>query len=124
MRLHPRAGGEQGQATQDYCRAEDQKLTEFLRGVDVLILDSQYDEAEYQTHIGWGHICYEDSLSTAIAAGVKQLFLFHHDPAHDDARVSRMVAHARELAARQNSALIIEAAREGLEVPLLQSSRA
>ena len=124
MRLHPRAGGEQGQATQDYCRAEDQKLTEFLRGVDVLILDSQYDEAEYQTHIGWGHSCYEDSLATAIAAGVKQLFLFHHDPAHDDARISRMVAHARELAARQDSPLVIEAAREGLEVPLLQSSRA
>ena len=120
MRLHPRAGGEQGQATQDYCRAEDQKLTEFLRGVDVLILDSQYDEAEYQTHIGWGHSCYEDSVATAIAAGVKQLFLFHHDPAHDDARVSRMVAHARELAARQHSALLIEAAREGLEVPLLK----
>ena len=120
MRLHPRAGGEQGQATQDYCRDENQKLTEFLRGVDVLILDSQYDEAEYQTHIGWGHSCYADSVATAIAAGVKQLFLFHHDPAHDDARVSRMVAHARELAARQNSALIIEAAREGLEVPLLK----
>ena len=120
MRLHPRAGGEQGQATQDYCRAEDQKLTEFLRGVDVLILDSQYDEAEYQTHIGWGHSCYADSVATAIAAGVKQLFLFHHDPDHDDARISRMVAHARELAASHNSPLIIEAAREGLEVPLLK----
>ncbi|MEN9576013.1 MAG: hypothetical protein RL514_3868 [Verrucomicrobiota bacterium] len=124
MRLHPRAGGEQGQATQDYCRAEDQKLIEFLRGVDVLVLDSQYDEAEYQTHIGWGHSCYEDSVATAIAAGVKQLFLFHHDPTHDDARISRMVAHARELAARQNSPLVIEAAREGLEVPLRQPSRA
>ena len=118
MRLHPRAGGEQGQATQDYCRSEDEKLIEFLRGVDVLVLDSQYDEAEYQTHIGWGHSCYEDSVATALAAGARQLFLFHHDPGHDDARVSRMVGHARELAARHQSTMVVEAAREGLEVPL------
>ncbi len=118
MRLHPRAGGERGQATQDYCRAEDQKLIEFLRDVDVLILDSQYDEAEYQTHIGWGHSCYEDSVATALAAGAKQLFLFHHDPGHDDARVSRMVAHARELVGSRHATLNVEAAREGLEVPL------
>ncbi len=121
MRLHPRAGGEQGQGTLDYCRAEDQKLVEFLRGVDVLILDSQYDEAEYETHIGWGHSCYEDSVATALAAGVKQLFLFHHDPQHDDARISHLVAHARDLASSHGSSMTIEAAREGLEVSLLKT---
>lgn len=118
MRLHPRAGGEQGPATQDYCRAEEQKLIEFLRDVDVLIIDSQYDEAEYQSRIGWGHSCYQDSVTTALAAGAKQLFLFHHDPMHDDARVSRMVGHAREIVATRGAALQVEAAREGLEVPL------
>lgn len=124
MRLHPRAGGGKGQETQDYCRAEDQKLIEFLRGVDVLILDSQYDEAEYQTHIGWGHSCYEDSVATALAAGAQRLFLFHHDPTHDDARVSRMVGHARELVASHHGTLTVEAAREGLEVPLLHPKAA
>lgn len=124
MRLHPRADGERGQATQDYCRAEDEKLIEFLRGVDVLILDSQYDEAEYQTHIGWGHSCYEDSVATALAAGAKQLFLFHHDPQHDDARISHIVGHAREIVARHKSTMLIEAAREGLEVPLSKGKSA
>ena len=124
MRLHPRATGEKGQDTMDYCRAEDQKLIELLRDVDVLILDSQYDEAEYQTHIGWGHSCYEDSVATALAAGAKQLFLFHHDPLHDDAQVSRLVSHARELVASHKSTLIVEAAREGLEVPLLKAKPA
>lgn len=121
MRLHPRADGQKGRETFDYCRSEDQKLVEFLRGVDVLILDSQYDEAEYQTHIGWGHSCYEDSVATALAAGAKHLFLFHHDPAHDDARVSRMVGHARELVATHRGNLVVEAAREGLAVPLLSA---
>ena len=124
MRLHPRAGGEKGQETLDYCRSEDQKLVEFLRGVDVLILDSQYDEAEYQTHIGWGHSCYEDSVATALAAGAKHLFLFHHDPGHDDARVSRMVGHAREQVASHQSTMVVEAAREGLEVSLLKAKAA
>lgn len=120
MRLHPRAGGEQGPTTQDYCRAEEQKLIEFLRDVDVLILDSQYDETEYQTRLGWGHSCYEDTVATALAAGAKHLFLFHHDPMHDDARISRMVGHARELVAARGSNLTVEAAREGLAMPLLK----
>ncbi len=121
MRLHPRASGEKGQETTDYCRAEDRKLIEFLQDVDVLILDSQYDESEYQTHIGWGHSCYEDTVATAIAANARQLFLFHHDPLHTDDRISRMVGHARELVANHNSSLIVEAAREGLEVTLAKA---
>ena len=122
MRLHPRAGGPATPATEEFCRAEDQKLIEFLRDVDVLVLDSQYDEAEYQTHVGWGHSCYEDSVATALAAGAKQLFLFHHDPMHDDACVSRMVAHARELVTARRAQLNVEAAREGLTVELVKSS--
>ena len=90
----------------------------------MLILDSQYDEAEYQTHIGWGHSCYEDSVATALAAGAKHLFLFHHDPSHDDARVSRLVGHARELAASHGSELVVEAAREGLEIPVARAGLA
>ena len=122
MRLHPRAGGPATPATEEFCRAEDRKLIEFLRDVDVLVLDSQYDEAEYQTHVGWGHSCYEDSVATALAAGAKQLFLFHHDPMHDDACVSRMVAHARELVTARRAQLNVEAAREGLTVELVKSS--
>lgn len=92
--------------------------------MDVLVLDSQYDEAEYQPHIGWGHSCCEDSLATALAAGARQLFLFHRNPLHDDARLSRMVGHARELVASRKSNMVVEAAREGLEVPLLKSKAA
>ena len=124
MRLHPRAGGPKDPETHDYCRAEEQKLVEFLRGVDILILDSQYDSAEYQTHIGWGHSCYEDTVATALAAGVRHLFLFHHDPAHDDAHISRMVGHARELVTARRSPLTVEAAREGLTVPLAKPAPA
>ena len=54
-------------------------------------------------------------VDLATRAGAKQLFLFHHDPTHDDERVSRMLAHARQIA---GSGTHVEAAREGLEVVL------
>jgi len=53
-----------------------------------------------------------------MASDVKQLYVFHHDPAHDDARVMQMLAGARRQAAAAGSPLKIEAAREGLEVLL------
>lgn len=90
----------------------DHALIEFLRDVDVLILDSQYDAAEYRHHIGWGHGCVHDSVALALKAGVKRLCLFHHDPDHDDKKIDSLVRHARGLVARRRGSLKVEAARE------------
>jgi phosphoribosyl 1,2-cyclic phosphodiesterase/ActR/RegA family two-component response regulator len=97
---------------------EDRNVLEFVRGSDVLIIDSQYDSSEYAEHIGWGHSCFEDGVTLAMQGGVRRLFLFHHDPDHTDEQVSRMVARARETVQRHRSSLIVEAAREGCEVVL------
>jgi phosphoribosyl 1,2-cyclic phosphodiesterase len=99
--------------TTAFAFAEDEKLVEFIRGVDLLIIDSQYDAEEYRHHIGWGHGCSEDAVALAGRAGVKRLYLFHHDPNHDDATISAMVESARKLAASQSLALKVFAAREG-----------
>ncbi len=96
----------------------DAQALEFMRDSEVLILDSQYNPDERESHVGWGHSCAEDSVAFAIKANVKRLFMFHHDPDHDDEEVSRMVARARRMAARRKSALVVEAAREGLAVVL------
>ena len=118
MRLHTRGNFANAEETMAFAKAEDQKLVEFIRGVDVLVLDAQYDEKEYLDHVGWGHSCMEDSVALAIAAKAKSLYLFHHDPAHDDAHISRLVARARELVREAGASLVVEAAREGLEVVL------
>jgi phosphoribosyl 1,2-cyclic phosphodiesterase len=97
---------------------EDRGLVEFIRGSDILILDAQYDASEYEQHTGWGHSCVEESVAFALNAGVKRLFLFHHDPDHTDEQISRMVAGARRMAATRHSDVIIEAAREGCEIVL------
>jgi phosphoribosyl 1,2-cyclic phosphodiesterase/ActR/RegA family two-component response regulator len=105
-------------AETDFAQQQDQKLIDFLRGADVAIMDSQYDADEYPDHLGWGHSCVVDTVDVAIQAGVRHLFLFHHDPDHDDAHVSKMLAGARQQAAAAGSKIVIDAAREGLEMVL------
>ena len=110
-----RAAGETSAAGLDHARIQDEQVIEFMREADVVIADSQYDLAEYGMRRGWGHTCADDTVELAIRAGVKQLFLFHHDPDHDDAKIAEMVARGEERARDKNSALKIAAAREGAE---------
>jgi phosphoribosyl 1,2-cyclic phosphodiesterase/ActR/RegA family two-component response regulator len=91
----------------------EQNITEFIREADVLILDSQYTSEEYRSHVGWGHGCVDDVVRLAVNNQVKRLFLFHHDPAHDDRTVSKILMHARNLAQESGSSLRVDAAREG-----------
>ena len=93
-------------------------MIEFIRGAEVVMLDAQYDRTEYERHIGWGHGCVDDVVMLAIKAEVKQLFLFHHDPDHDDAKLDEMLAHARQIVIQQKSTLLVEAATEGRVVEL------
>ena len=44
--------------------------------------------------------------------------LFHHDPAHDDAKIDAMVDWARQFVTALGLSLPVEAAREGSEVLL------
>ena len=93
-------------------------ILDFIRDADVLIMDSQFDSSEYERHVGWGHGCVDEVVALAIWANVKRLFLFHHDPAHDDRFISGMLNHAREIAEKAGSKLRVEAAREGEEITL------
>ena len=101
-----------------YARKQDEQLIDFIRDVDVLIVDSQYDDTEYQTKVGWGHGCLDDVVTLALMAGVKRLSLFHHDPDHDDEHVRRMEQWARDLVTMHGDPVVVEAAREGVEIVL------
>ena len=93
-------------------------IVDFVRDADVLVLDAQYDAKEYAAHVGWGHGCVDEVVALAVRANVKRLYLFHHDPAHDDRVIGSMVAHARALAKAAKSTIRIEAAREGEVIAL------
>ena len=110
-----RAEGETSPAHLEHARLQDEQVIAFLREADVVIADSQYDLAEYETRRGWGHTCADDTVDLAIRAKVKQLFLFHHDPDHDDEKINQMVARGEEKVCEKGAALKVAAAREGEE---------
>jgi len=94
----------------------DEKLAKLTRGADLLITDAQYTPAEYEIHRGWGHSSVDSAVRLAQRAKVRQLLLFHHDPAHSDAEIDQMAAYAcRHLPGA-------EAAAEGMEIELSPSS--
>jgi phosphoribosyl 1,2-cyclic phosphodiesterase/CheY-like chemotaxis protein len=102
----------------EYARQQDEKVCAFLRGADLVIADSQYDAAEYPSRLGWGHSCADETVRLAAAAGVKRLFLFHHDPDHHDAKLREIIARAQDATAALSSRMIVTAAREGAEISL------
>lgn len=102
----------------EFIQRQDKKITEFVQDANVLVMDAQFDAQEYKHHVGWGHGCMDDVVGLAMRAGVKQLFLFHHDPDHDDDKIAQMVERGRELVRMQNGKLQVDAAREGLQVKL------
>ncbi|MBU6409801.1 MAG: MBL fold metallo-hydrolase [Verrucomicrobia bacterium] len=102
--------------TEPRTGGQDRDMIEFVRDADVLILDSQYDAVEYRAHMGWGHGCVDDSVRLALQAGVRTLYLFHHDPDHDDRRMEELVGSARQMAGA--GTLKVEAAREGVTIDL------
>ena len=76
-------------------------LVTLAKGADVLVMDAQYFPDEYETRRGWGHSTAIDAVEVAIEAGVGQLVLTHHDPAHNDARLDEKLAIARRAAGRR-----------------------
>ena len=101
---------------------EDQRHVEFLGGADLVIHDAQYTLAEYPSKRTWGHSPAELAVDFALAAGVKRLALFHHDPLRDDAALDQLVQTCRQRAAA--GGLDVFAAAEGQTIELAERQAA
>ncbi len=86
------AGGDPATSRHDLDHAA------LFAGADLLIHDAQYLAEEYPHKVGWGHSTVEYVVSVAHQAGVKQVALFHHDPARTDDAVEDVVTQARAFA--------------------------
>src|SRR6266571_5839962 len=114
LKLHSaKSNGLSEEETRKIAREEQAKLVTFLEGSDLLILDTQYTDEEYQEYIGWGHGTISKAVALALDAQVGKLLLFHHDPNHDDAMVDEMVEQARALVRKSGKSLEVAGAREG-----------
>jgi len=94
------------------------RLVAFLKEVDVLIHDTTYFDDEYPSRVGWGHSALSEVLKLACEAQVRTLYLFHHDPSHDDDAVERKEALARNYFEERSLDVKCFAAREGTAVVL------
>jgi phosphoribosyl 1,2-cyclic phosphodiesterase len=75
----------------------DQNILGLVDGADMMIYDSTYTDAEYPSHVDWGHSTWQEGVRLANAAKVETLVVFHHDPSHDDAFMDRVATEAAVL---------------------------
>jgi phosphoribosyl 1,2-cyclic phosphodiesterase/CheY-like chemotaxis protein len=101
------------------CRPEEpycQKLIQFLQGVDALVHDCTYFDDEYSQKVNWGHSTVSQAARLAHEAGARCLYLFHHDPDHDDAAIECKRDNAERLLAELGSSSRCRIAVEGESV--------
>ncbi|MDQ7822829.1 MAG: MBL fold metallo-hydrolase [Candidatus Eremiobacteraeota bacterium] len=101
-----------------FAHKGDQRLVDFIRNAEMLIIDSQYTGEEYATKKGWGHSSIDYAVMVALQGNVRRLALFHHDPEHSDEQIDGFVEYGRELAARWGRKIEIFAAREEQELEI------
>ncbi len=100
------------------ARIENEKLLDFYRDADILIHDCQYTKKEYiSSKIGWGHSFFEHAIDSALAANVKKVVLFHHDPLRTDKELIFLEKNCQKLMKNQRD-LNIVVAKEGMEIEL------
>jgi ribonuclease BN (tRNA processing enzyme) len=92
----------------DHCPARrcDEEVLELIGGVDVLVHDAQFLDAERQVADAFGHSTVGDAVALAARAGVGRLVLFHHAPARTDRQLD-------DLAATVSAPMPVTLARQG-----------
>ncbi len=96
--------------------SENHEVNRFLRffaDADLLIHDAQFTPEELAMRQGWGHSAWTDVVDLAVAARVKHLVLFHHDPDHSDAFLDGVRTAVQQRIAALGVPLVCDVAREG-----------
>ena len=72
-------------------RGMTREVGALLEGVDVLLHDAQFTEAERRLADDYGHATVEETIALAGRSGVGLLVLFHHSPVRTDDQLDRIV---------------------------------
>lgn len=62
----------------------DPSILDLIKGSDLVIYDSSYNDDNFTAHKGWGHSTWQEGIRLAKKANVKKLAIFHHDPSNTD----------------------------------------
>ena len=88
-------------------------FVDFVKDADLLIHDAQYVVQDMPAKSGWGHSVAEEAIKLALAANVKQLALYSHDPERTDLMVDDIVEQANQIIAIGGGTTLCFGATEG-----------
>lgn len=94
------------------------EFAEFCQQADVLIHDAQYLHSDMPAKHGWGHSLVQQACELAVAAEVKHLLLFHHDPGRTDDALDSIQDEARAWISTQDRHMQCTTAYEGLIIDI------
>lgn len=89
----------------------DDAFIRFCEGAGALLIDAQFRDEEYPRFEGWGHSTNGQAARFAQKAGVRELYLAHHDVGRSDDELDAMVREVSNIHPR------VRAAAEGLFLP-------
>jgi phosphoribosyl 1,2-cyclic phosphodiesterase len=116
IKTPPKIGDPPPPAHAEKLREMRDHLVDMCQGADFLIYDTQFTPEEYKQRPHWGHSTPNDAIEIALAAKVKTLALFHHDPQRTDDAQDKILEGVRKQLS--GSGLDVIAAAEHLEVQL------
>lgn len=96
-----------------YSQHEVDRLINFIKDADFVLIDVTYSDEEYAKKVGWGHSCESRVVDIADKANVKLLGLYHHDLNQFDDDIDRKLKHAQTLLEQRNSKTKCIAPAEG-----------
>jgi ribonuclease BN (tRNA processing enzyme) len=97
------------------------RFVEFFDAADAVVFDAMYSLADaISVRADWGHSSNILGVELCQAARARRLFLFHHEPAFDDAKLADLLTQTRRFEAltREADFLEVATAYDGLEIAL------
>ncbi len=95
----------------------DKKLSNFARGCDLLIHDTQYTTEDYlnphSSKQGFGHSTFDMALEAQDYCHAKKVIFYHYDPSYDDEKLNTIAKFYGEVADKADFAY------EGLEINII-----
>lgn len=108
--------GTEDEEMKEVVAEQNKAFFDFIRGSDLLVLDTQYTETEYPNRVGWGHGYTTINLEIVSKCDIKKWALFHHDPDRTDAAQKKIVEDLRQKGRDSKVGAEIFGAMEGLVV--------
>ena len=82
---------------------QNQAVVDFCEGAEVMVIDAQYTQEEYETKKGWGHTSMEEALEFGRQAKVRDLVFCHHDPERTDDQLDVLLGKYSEILGKEKN---------------------